>query len=88
MRAFPALDGLRAIASLTVVFYHCFPHIARDWTSPFSALQRLPRLGEEGVTLFFVLSGFLIAGILVNGVSSPWPVITAEGARTPGLRGA
>jgi peptidoglycan/LPS O-acetylase OafA/YrhL len=67
----PALDGLRAIASLTVVFYHCFPHIARDWTSPFSVLQRLPRLGEEGVTLFFVLSGFLISGILVNARSSP-----------------
>jgi peptidoglycan/LPS O-acetylase OafA/YrhL len=67
----PALDGLRAVASLTVVFYHFGPHIATDWSSPFSRLQRLPRLGEEGVTLFFVLSGFLISSILVNARSSP-----------------
>src|ERR1051326_3258085 len=67
----PALDGLRAIASLTVVFYHFFPHIARDWTSPFWALQNLPRHGDEGVNLFFVLSGFLISGILVNARDSP-----------------
>jgi peptidoglycan/LPS O-acetylase OafA/YrhL len=66
-----ALDGLRAVASLTVVFYHFFPHIARDWTSPFWALHRLPRLGDEGVNLFFVLSGFLISGILVNARDSP-----------------
>jgi peptidoglycan/LPS O-acetylase OafA/YrhL len=67
----PALDGLRAIASLTVVFYHFFPHIARDWTSRFWALQSLPRHGDEGVNLFFVLSGFLISGILVSARDSP-----------------
>lgn len=67
----PALDGLRAIASLTVLFYHFMPHIARDWTSPFWVLQSLPRHGAEGVNLFFVLSGFLISSILVNARDSP-----------------
>jgi peptidoglycan/LPS O-acetylase OafA/YrhL len=65
-----ALDGLRGIASLAVVFYHFFPHIARDPTASAWMLQRLPRGGDEGVTLFFVLSGFLISGILVAARSS------------------
>ena len=62
----PALDGIRAVASLMVVFYHFGPHIVRDSKSTFAFLSRLPRHGDEGVTLFFVLSGFLISGILTN----------------------
>jgi len=67
----PALDGVRAMASLAVVFYHFGPHIAQDAHSPFHFLARLPRPGNEGVDLFFVLSGFLISGILVNARNSP-----------------
>ena len=44
------LDGLRAIAFLLVFFYHI------TWIG----------FGWIGVQLFFVLSGFLITGILVN----------------------
>jgi peptidoglycan/LPS O-acetylase OafA/YrhL len=62
----PALDGLRAVASLIVVLYHFGPHIVRDTHSTFRFLNRIPRHGSEGVTLFFVLSGFLISNILVN----------------------
>src|SRR5437016_5043116 len=60
----PALDGLRAVASLMVVFYHFGAHIVRDVNSAFWFLNWLPRRGGEGVALFFVLSGFLISGIL------------------------
>ena len=55
-RAFyPALDGLRAIAFLLVFFHH---YSAFPW-------------GWAGVNIFFVLSGFLITGILYDSRNDP-----------------
>ena len=48
----PALDGLRAVSALVVVFFHCHHPL-------FSG-------GGRGVDVFFVLSGFLITGILLD----------------------
>lgn len=67
----PALDGLRGSASLMVVAYHFGPHIVREADSRFLFLRSLPPLYFEGVDLFFVLSGFLISGILVDARQSP-----------------
>ncbi len=67
----PALDGLRGVASLMVLAYHFGPHIVRDDRSRYVFLHRIPPLWFEGVPLFFVLSGFLISGILVDARSSP-----------------
>ena len=52
----PALDGLRGTAALVVIGYHIFPNHVR--------------FGWIGVDLFFVLSGFLITGILLDSKGS------------------
>jgi peptidoglycan/LPS O-acetylase OafA/YrhL len=67
----PALDGLRGIASLMVLLFHFGPHLVRDDNSRFLFLNSVPLLWFQGVDLFFVLSGFLISGILADARESP-----------------
>ncbi len=63
----PALDGIRGLAVLLVVFYHFIPEEAAEA----SVLWRWAHLGWVGVDLFFVLSGFLITGILIDDRDKP-----------------
>ncbi|MGB6222655.1 acyltransferase family protein [Haloferula sp.] len=69
----PALDGLRGIAILLVVIYHCSELVHLKTTgNPFDWFTwRVFQLGWIGVDLFFVLSGFLITGILIESKSKP-----------------
>ena len=60
----PALDGLRGIAILLVILHHAALPSA-DLSHPVAG--ELLHLGFAGVDLFFVLSGFLITGILIDG---------------------
>jgi len=60
----PALDGLRAISVLLVLLGHCSVFIPQGAFD--TALRSTLRAGWCGVDSFFVLSGFLITGILYN----------------------
>lgn len=51
-RYIPALDGIRTLAVAAVVLYHLNPALAPG--------------GMQGVTVFFVLSGYLITHLLLN----------------------
>jgi peptidoglycan/LPS O-acetylase OafA/YrhL len=65
----PALDGLRGIAILLVVVFH---HTLMRQETLFDRIYvNLARLGWTGVDLFFVLSGFLITGLLYDTRSGP-----------------
>ncbi len=46
----PDIDGLRAVSIVAVVIYHAFPEFLRS--------------GFVGVDVFFVISGYLIGGLI------------------------
>lgn len=68
----PELDSLRGVAILAVVFYHGFSQYDTGGFSwPVRTFLEASRWGWLGVNLFFVLSGFLITGILLDSKSKP-----------------
>src|SRR5262249_30324556 len=72
-RHIQALDGLRGVAVMVVVLVHangCFGGpFSVGWVS--GPLGAVFGGGWIGVDLFFVLSGFLITGILLDARGSP-----------------
>jgi peptidoglycan/LPS O-acetylase OafA/YrhL len=64
----PALDGLRGAAVLMVLLLHCAHGTGQSFAGRlfFSVINA----GWIGVDLFFVLSGFLITGILIDSKAS------------------
>lgn len=70
----PELDGIRAIAIWMVLGVHIF----YGWPTPIGTFAHIPVIilqlishGWLGVDLFFVLSGFLITGILLDSKDNP-----------------
>jgi peptidoglycan/LPS O-acetylase OafA/YrhL len=61
----PELQGLRGLAVLAVVVYHC--HARLEGT----LIHYASLWGWAGVNLFFVLSGFLITSILIEAREKP-----------------
>jgi peptidoglycan/LPS O-acetylase OafA/YrhL len=66
----PALDGLRGLALLAVLFSHLADFLP-DGAGAGNAIKTAMRGGWCGVDLFFVLSGFLITGILLDTKEAP-----------------
>jgi peptidoglycan/LPS O-acetylase OafA/YrhL len=67
----PALDGLRGIAILLVLLWHSIFHVSFNHHPLMNRLVGIGSLSWSGVDLFFVLSGFLIGGILLDNRDSP-----------------
>ncbi len=67
---FPAFDGVRCLAILVVMLFHFIQDIEHT-----QVVDRVTyyafRMGWVGVDLFFVLSGFLITGILLDTKTRP-----------------
>ncbi|HEX4020868.1 MAG TPA: acyltransferase [Acidobacteriaceae bacterium] len=64
----PALDGVRGLAILMVLVDHLMLFNNRSGNRWMDSLSSVRGLGGTGVDLFFVLSGFLITGILYDTV--------------------
>jgi peptidoglycan/LPS O-acetylase OafA/YrhL len=60
-RRIPTLDGWRGIAIMLVLFDHIQDSLLNRYLRPWT------QTGQHGVTIFFVLSGFLITSKLLEG---------------------
>lgn len=67
------LDGVRGLAVLMVMAYHGFAYemVFKTWSGWARVVTALTNFGWLGVDLFFVLSGFLITGILLRTKQEP-----------------
>ena len=65
------LHGLRGIAALTIVLYHCALNISPETAGPVQRVLQAPLLhGHLALPVFLVLSGFLLAiPIVTNGLA-------------------
>ena len=58
------IDGWRGIAILWVVLHHSHPFLANHWVE--KIIRYIAYSGRLGVDMFFVTSGFLITGLLIQ----------------------
>lgn len=68
----PALTGLRFLAAIVVVLYHFAHNPVPEWATP---IKHVIGAGFAGVSLFFVLSGFILSYTYLT------PTATLKGSR-------
>jgi peptidoglycan/LPS O-acetylase OafA/YrhL len=76
------LDGVRGLAIALVMFHHFFQNYQPAGTVVDRVVFGLASAGWSGVDLFFVLSGFLITGILYDSRHDPRYYRNFYGRRT------
>jgi len=82
-RHMPQLDALRGIAILWVILHNAaLDNIGHAQGALMSLIDLIGDSGWVGVQLFFVLSGFLITGILLEGRGAPRQFRTFYARRT------
>jgi peptidoglycan/LPS O-acetylase OafA/YrhL len=67
----PALDGIRGLAILLVLSFHLLLSNPITGSPIFNVINAVINSFYIGVNLFFVLSGFLITGILLDTLDQP-----------------
>ena len=67
---FPELDGLRGLAAVGVALFHYLMQPARKLPRLMTAID-IVGMSPLSVDMFFILSGFLIGGILLRLKESP-----------------
>lgn len=67
----PALDGVRGLAILLVLFDHLFWSNSASAHGVLAIFAAVRDSSYAGVNLFFALSGFLISGILMDTLNAP-----------------
>lgn len=70
MKRIPELDGVRGVAVLMVMGFHAFQDNPLASTPVLKTIGRFSVIGQTGVDLFFILSGFLITRILLSSKNS------------------
>jgi peptidoglycan/LPS O-acetylase OafA/YrhL len=70
LKYYKNLDGVRAIAALMIIVFHFFGLIHTYKNSWIPIATKLSEFGQTGVSLFFVLSGFVITRILIKSKDS------------------
>ena len=67
-----SLSGLRIVAALWVVLFHFRPMLQTASPPLYDALKPILDCGAQGVDLFFILSGFVLAWNYLDRMGSAW----------------
>jgi peptidoglycan/LPS O-acetylase OafA/YrhL len=66
LKYYKNLDGTRGIAAMMVLVHHFFYFTRTSYSIDMDLFRKITEFGQHGVSLFFVLSGFVITRILIN----------------------